>query len=163
MIFRASAKFQKHFRCEVDTPERLVRPFPQTWNLDIFRHRNSQLVVLASEEYSLFSMLLPLTLSRNINQFYEAFQQRFLGLLENIRYREQPDFSSIRICARNDRRIIGSQNEFIFIARENLTGRGGLITSEFVQETEEEINSTPMSFLEMKSPEQAVWMTAKSK
>lgn len=157
MVFRASAKFQKHFRCKVDASERIVQPFPWTWNLDLFRHRTSQLVVLASEERSLFSFLLPLSLSRDINHFHEAFKARLLVFLDNIRVWERVEFEEVHFCPRTDRRVIGSQNEFHYIAKDILSEYGGLIKTDLIGVIEEEINATPMSYLDMRNPKTAIW------
>jgi len=76
MILRASAKFQRQYRQKAEETELPVQPFPQTWNLDLLPYGRSQIIVLASEEYSLFSFFIPLTRSTDFRLFFTAFQVR---------------------------------------------------------------------------------------
>src|SRR5256885_6212108 len=87
MLVRASAKFRRQYSCALDKRDPPVQPFPQTWNLDVLSHGRSQLLVLASEEYTLFSLLVPTGRARNSESFLIPFRLRLLQLFENVRIR----------------------------------------------------------------------------
>ena len=111
MLIRASAKFRRQYSCALDKRDPPVQPFPQTWNLDVLSHGRSQLLVLASEEFTLFSFLIPTGRVRNSQSFLVPFRERLLQLFENVRIRsgDRPDLGPVRLVGRTDRKIIGSQ------------------------------------------------------
>src|SRR2546421_329535 len=117
MLFRASARFRRQYLCALDKRDPPVQPFPQTWNLDILSHGRSQLLILASEECSLFSVLVPASRSRQLASFLNPFCERLLNLFENVRIHsaDRPDLSQFTLCGRTDRKIIGSQNDLLFM------------------------------------------------
>ncbi len=157
MILRASAKFQKHYQQNAGKAVLPVGPFPQTWNLDLLPHGRSQLIVLASEEYSLFSFMIPLTRARGYPQFVTAFQARLVTWMDNISLWERPDLNEIQLSKRTDRRVIGSQNDFLSISKTILLNFERPISPEDVEKVERKINSMPMSYLDMDSPDRAFW------
>src|SRR6185369_5011572 len=110
MLFRTSAKFRRQYSCALETGDPPVQPFPQTWNLDVLSHGRSQLLVLASEEYSLFSLLVPTSRVRNLISFMTPFRELLLQLFENVRIRsaDRPDLNQVKLVGRTDRKIIGS-------------------------------------------------------
>src|ERR1700746_3270299 len=117
MLFRASAKFRRQYSCAFEKRDPPVQPFPQTWNLDVLSHGRSQMLVLASEEYTLFSVLVPTARIRNINSFMTPFRARLLQLFENVPIcsADQPDLGLVTLVGRTDRKIIGSQNDLLFM------------------------------------------------
>jgi hypothetical protein len=154
ILIRASAKFRHQYSCAVESCDPPVRPFPQTWNLDILSHGRSQLLVLAIEEYSLFSLLVPTSRARNFGYFMAAFRERLLQLFEyvGIRSADQPDLYQVTLVGRTDRRIIGSQNDLLFMARHYLNDADKPASSATLRSIEEWVNETPMSYLEIGSP-----------
>jgi hypothetical protein len=159
MLIRASAKFRRQYSCTLDgRRDPPVQPFPQTWNLDVLSHGRSQLLVLASEEYTLFSVLVPTGRVRNADSFLTPFRERLLQLFENVRIRlaAQPDLGSVTLVGRTDRKIIGSQNDLLFMTRRFLDDSEKPASSETLRMIEEHLNATPMSYLAMGSPVEAL-------
>jgi hypothetical protein len=154
MLIRASAKFRHQYRCTVDNCDLPVRPFPQTWNLDVLSHGRSQLLILASEEYSLFSVLIPTSRARSFDAFMTAFRERLLQLFENFRIRsaDRPDLNQVTLVGRTDRRIIGSQNDLLYLTQQYLIGSAKPASAATLGMVEEQLNDAPMSYLAMKSP-----------
>jgi hypothetical protein len=157
MTFRVSAKFQRHYGLKVEKTELPVQPFPQTWNLDLFRNGRSQLIVLASEEHSLFSFFIPLSCSKDFGPFLEAFKGRFATWMENIGLWDQPDTTEFNLGRRTNPRVIRSQCEFLFLTKCRLNDFEKPISPRNLEEVERYINSTPMSYLEMDSPDWVIW------
>jgi hypothetical protein len=157
MLVRASAKFRRQYSCALDRRDPPVQPFPQTWNLDILSHGRSQLLALASEEYTLFSLLVPTGRVRNLDTFLRLFRERLLQLFENVRIRsaDLPDLEPITLVGRTDRKIIGSQNDLLFMTRRFLDGSEKPASPETLQTIEEHLNATPMSYLAMGTPLEA--------
>ena len=135
-----------------------MQPFPQTWNLDILSHGRSQLLVLASEEFSLFSLLVPTCRVAILNSFMTPFRERLLQLFENVRIRsaDRPDLSQVTLVGRTDRKIIGSQNDLVFMTQEFLKDSEKPASEETLRKIEEHLNATPMSYLAMGSPLEAM-------
>lgn len=156
MLIRASAKFQRHYGCVPDERDEPVQPFPQTWNVDILAHSRSQLLVLTSEEYSLFSFLIPVNRAQRIDSFFIPFRKRLVQLFENTRLRQRPDLTWFGLSGRTNRRVIGSQNDLLFLTSQALKEVAEPALPETLQKIEELLNSTPMSYLEMISPAHAL-------
>src|SRR5438105_12750642 len=99
MLIRASAKFRRQYSCALEKRDPPVQPFPRTWNLDVLSHGRSQLLVLASEEFTLFSLLVPTRRVRNSESFLTPFRERLLQLFENvgIRSADRPDLGPITL------------------------------------------------------------------
>src|SRR6266699_504351 len=151
MLIRASAKFRRQYSCTLEERDPPVRPFPQTWNLDVLSHGRSQLLVLASEEYSLFSLLVPISRVRNLESFMTPFRERLLQLFENVRIRsaDRPDLGPVTFVGRTDRKIIGSQNDLLFMTQQFLNDSEKPASQETLRTIEEHLNATPMSYLAM--------------
>ena len=158
MLFRASAKFRRQYSCALEKHDPPVRPFPQTWNLDVLSHGRSQILVLASEEYTLFSLLVPTGRTRNLHSFMTPFRERLLQLFENVRIRsaDRPDLGPVTLVGRTDRKIIGSQNDLLFMTQQFLNDSEKLAAQETLRKIEEHLNATPMSYLAMGSPLEAL-------
>lgn len=156
MLLRVSAKFHRQFSCSLGKGDSPVRPFPQTWNLDLLDHSRRKLLILASEEHSLFSVLISSDSSRNLECFQNLFRERLLQLFENIRLWDHPDLNQVTFSGRTDRRIIGSQNDLLFMTRQVLEDSEKLASPEALRRAEEDLNSTPMSYLQMDSPVHAL-------
>ena len=157
MILRASAKFQRHYRKNAEKIELPVQSFPQTLNLDLLPYGRSQLIVLASEEHSPFSFFIPMSRSSDFGLFLTAFQGRLKSWMDNIRLFKQPDTAGYQFTRRTDQRIIGSQNDFLSVTKKMLLDFDKPITPENLEKIEREINSMPMSYLGMDSPDRAFW------
>jgi hypothetical protein len=167
MLIRASAKFRQQYHCVVEDRDPPVRPFPQTWNVDLLSNGRSQLVVLASEEYSLFSVLIPIGRARNVNAFLNAFRERLLQLFENARIHsaDRPHLELFTFVGRTDQKIIGSQNDFMHNVRYWLSDSKEPASADKLRGIERVLNDMPMSHLAMDSPLEALqkktqWLTA---
>src|SRR5262245_51217033 len=150
MLFRVSAKFKRQYSCQLEKGELPVRAFPQTWNIDLLNH-SRQLLAIASEEYSLFSVLIPLSRERKIESFLRPCQKRLFQLFENLGMWRPPDLTQISFSVRTDRRIIGSQNDFIHMTRAHLHYAKDSLSSEDLLQIEKSVNRSPMSYLGMDS------------
>jgi len=167
MLIRASVKFRRQYRCIAEAPDPPVRPFPQTWNVDLLSNGRNQLVVLASEEFSLFSVLIPTGRARNVNAFLKAFRERLLLLFEHARIHsaDRPNMEQFTFVGRTDQKIIGSQNDMMQNLRYFLSDSKGSASPDELRGMERVLNDTPMSYLAMESPLQAwrkktQWLTA---
>lgn len=150
MIIRASAKFQRQYSDLSLMPDLPAGRIPLTWNLDILAHGRNQLLIIASEDLSLYSLLIPVTRSRNANTFILPFQKRLAQLLPS------PQHSVVGVISnRTNRRVIGSQNDLLFIARGHLEDAAKPATPSELQDIEEKLNSAPMAYLDMECPEVA--------
>ncbi len=154
MLIRASAKFRRQYSCAVEKRDPPVQPFPQTWNLDILSHGRSQMLVLASEEYSLFSLLIPTSRARNLESFFTPFQERLVELFDivGIHSAHRPDLNQVTVVGRTDRKIIGSQNDLVFMTQHFLRDSEKPASLKTLRSAEEFLNSIPMSVLAMGSP-----------
>lgn len=127
----------------------------------------SQLLVLASEEQSLFSVVVAMGRSRKLDLFLENFRQRLLEIFNDIRIHpaDDPELKEFSLSGRKDQRIIGSQNDFLFTAKYFFLNRWNKpALSDRVRELEHVFNRTPMSYLRMESPMKAFYhLTGKFK
>jgi len=158
MLIRASAKFRRQYRCVTGETDLPVRPFPQTWNVDLISNGPRQLVVLASEEFSLFSILVPTGRERNVNKFLEGFRERLLQLFYDARIHsaDRPDLDQFTFVGRTDKKIIGSQNDMNFHARVFLSEAIQPASPNVLREVERHLNDMPMSYLGMDHPLRAL-------
>jgi len=158
MLIRTSGKFRQQYRCSVEEADPTVRPFPQTWNADLISNGPRQLLVLASEEYTLFSVLVPISRGRNLNIFLNAFRERLLQFFEDvgIHSADRPDLNEFAFVGRTDKRIIGSQNDLIYLARCHLAEMIQPAAPSVLREVERGINDAPMSYLGMDDPWRAL-------
>jgi len=154
MLIRTSGKFRRQYRRAIDETDSPVRPFPQTWNVDLIGNGPRQLIVLASEEYTLFSILVLTERGRNTNIFLDAFRQRLLQVFEDTRIHsaDRPDLNQFTFVGRTDKRIIGSQNDLIYLARCHLAETIQPATHSVLREVKRQINDAPMSYLGMDHP-----------
>ena len=151
MLLRMSGRFQRHFSCSFDAGTPPVLPFPQTWNIDLFRH-GRELVVLASEEFSLFTLLIPIKGTRSLETFFAPFRERLERLFENIRLWEKPDLTAFTLSRRTDRKVIGSQCDFLRLADAYLSEQGPPLSAECLLRVEENLNIAPRPLIGMESP-----------
>ena len=150
ILIKASAKFQRQYLELPQTRDFLARKFPLTWNVDILAHGRSQLLVIASEELSLYSLLIPVGRSKDPSTFLLPFQKRLAELLPSP---QQPVVGSI--SNRTNRQVIGSQNELLFTASIYLVGADKPATPNQLGFIEEKLNSTYMSYLGRERPREA--------
>ena len=158
MLLRASARFRRQYACVLEKQDPPVQPFPQTWNLDVISHGRAQLLVLASEECSLFSFLIPTTRERKFERFLSEFRVRLLQLFENVgtRLADRPELNQVTLVGRTDRRIIGSQTDLLFITKAFLSESEKPASYATLRDIEEHLNAVPMSYLAMGSPLEAL-------
>jgi hypothetical protein len=144
----------RQFGCKVEKGEFPVRPFPGTWNLDLIHNGRSQLLLLASEEYSLFTTLFPTRQVRKVDELLSPLRSRLLRLFDNSRVRmaDRPDLNEVTFSRRTDPRIVGSQNDLVWNARFRLDEAVKPASPGTLLEIEEELNSMPMSYLAMERP-----------
>jgi hypothetical protein len=116
-----------------------------------------QLIILASEEYSLFSLLIPVGRSRDLEAFLEPFRRRLRELFENIGIWNMAFLPCFRFCNRTNQSLIGSQNELWRLAKGSLNDGSKPASASDLLEIERDINSAPMSYLAMDSPREALW------
>lgn len=89
-----------------------------------------------------------------MNVFLEAFRQRLLQLFEDTRNHaaNRPELNQFTFVGRTDKRIIGSQNDLIYLARCHLAEMIQPATPSVLREVERGINDAPMSYLGMDDP-----------
>ena len=154
MLIRSSAKFRRQYSCAIEETDPPVRPFPGTWNVDLISNGPRQLIVLASEEHSLFSILVPTGRARRVNAFLDAFRERLLQLFESTRIHsaDRPDLNEFTFAGRTDKRIIGSQNDLIYHAEAHLAEAIQPASPGTLRDIERALNDMPMSYLGMDHP-----------
>ena len=158
MLIRASAKFQKQFPHELEFGIPASKPFPHTWNVEVLPNGRSQIIVLASEEQTLFPFLIATSRTRNLNTFLDAFRQRLLQFskqigIELFNSQEAPQFT---FAKRTNRSIIGSQNDQLLMIWHMLQASGKPAPFEKLLEIERELHEMPMSYLAMACPLEAL-------
>jgi hypothetical protein len=149
------------FRLTAEKNVTVAPSFPQTWNVDLFYNGPSQIIALASEERSLISIFLPLTRSKDPKLFFSAFEKRLSSWFDNVSAWYPSDIGRVRFAARTNRSLIGSQNDFIHVAKLMLQDFEQPIGVHNMLKVEEEINAMPMSYLGMDWPSRAMWKAAK--
>lgn len=87
-----------------------------------------------------------------------AFRERLLQLFENIRIypADRPHIAQVSYTGRTDRKIIGSQNDLIYLTKCHLRESEMPASNDTLRTIEEEINDSPMSYLGMESPLEAL-------
>jgi len=104
----------------------------------------------------LFSVLLAMNRGRSVEIFQEIFRSRLRQLLENIRWWQLPYMPMITFAKRQNRSIIGSQNDLLRLACAHLETAALPLAEAALQHTEQQINRAPMSYLAMEAPERAL-------
>src|SRR5262249_1568159 len=157
MFIRTSAKFRRQYGCAVEETDPPDKPFPQTWYVDLFSNGPGQLIVLASEEYSLFTILVATGRARNLDTFLNPFRERLLQLFENFRIHSAdcPDLDQFTFAGRTNKRVIGSQNDMIYFARLCLSEAIKPASPGVLRDVEQKLNDMPMSYLGMDYPSDA--------
>ena len=158
MLIRSSARFQRQYTCILDERDASVHPFPLTWNVDILAHGRSQMLVIASEECSLFSILTPVSRVRDIDSFLTSFQNRLAEFFLNFNLQQPPDVTQAIFSNRRNRRVIGSQNDLLYITHELLKDVNQPPTPNLLHLIEKQLNSAPMSYLNMNCARDAFLM-----
>jgi uncharacterized protein DUF6933 len=156
MLMRISEKFRRHYRPNAVEREIPPRPFPLTWNIDLLPWNRSQIIVLASEEYSLFSLLMGLSRKRSVETFQDAFRERVRQFLDNIRWWQLPYLPMFTFSRRQNRSIISSQNDLLHLTDAFLETASNPVSEAELRQVEEKINVAPMSYLGMDSPKLAL-------
>jgi hypothetical protein len=156
MLVRISEKFRRHYRLMPVSREAPVRPFPQTWNVDLRPDGRSQLLVMASEEHTLFSLLMPVSRSHKLEVFQDAFRARLRQFLDNIQWWKLPYLPFLTYCKRSDLSFAGSQTELWRLTFAYLENTPAPASPADLLKVEEDINSAPMSLLQMDSPVEAL-------
>jgi hypothetical protein len=162
VLLRISERFRCHYGLRPVEREVPVRPFPQTWNIDDLEH-GRQRIILASEEYTLFSLLIPVSRSHKIELFQEAFRFRVRQLLENVQWWQIPYLPFLTFSKRSNRSIIGSQNDLLWLTTTYLQDHSSSVTQDVLEKIEQKINDAPMSYLNMDSPIDALMKALRSR
>ena len=113
---------------------------------------------MASEECSLFSILISVDRSQQIDSFLIPFQSRLAELFGNHNLQQPLDLTQAIYSNRTNRRVIGSQNDLLSITHELLKDVDKLPSPNLLQLIEKQINSAPMSYLNMGCAQDAFLM-----
>lgn len=95
----------------------------------------------------MYSLLIPVSRSKDHKAFIVALQDRLAQLLPL-----KPRAVIGNISNRTNRRVIGSQNDLLFLATGYLQDASQSATLEELLVVEDKLNSTPMSYLDMECP-----------
>src|SRR5689334_115294 len=114
-----SDRFCRHYKLTRNGSIEPGGPFPQTWNLDLIYNGRQQLLIVATEQTSLFSTLIGCSRSRKVQIFLDLFRERLESLFRAVRLPDEywPDLAEWSFASRSDPRFIGSQNELMKNAR----------------------------------------------
>lgn len=155
MLLRLSNTLLENWSVAYEADNRPVRRFPQTWCFTAFAADSEAHVVLAIEEYTLFTVLLPHAWVNSFGDALIEFEDRVSGLLYNARFHEEFQIVGFAITRLTDQRI-ASHAEHV---ASRLRGSPGLIEElglmRGIQSVEESINSQALEFLNGQTPMQA--------
>lgn len=151
ILIRASARFLRQHSGVPQERNVPAQPFPLTWNVDVLAHGRSQCLVIASEECSLFSALISVSRAVHPDAFLIPFRERLTRLCGNI----YPAAAGVAFSNRTNRRVIGSQNDLIYLTQQALKDAEKSASTDALKEIEAWLNSTPMSYLGMGCPKDA--------
>lgn len=88
-----------------------------------------------------------------MNGFHGTMDQFF----EKVELPGRPSREDVEFVKRGDKRVIGSQNELIFMVCCHLRDNLPPLTDELFVELHDAMNDCPLSYLGMRSPRQAMW------
>lgn len=86
MLLRLSNTLLEHWSVAYEADDRPVRRFPKTWSFTAFAADSEAHVVLAIEEYTLFTILLPHAWVGSFGDALIEFEDRVSRLLYNARF-----------------------------------------------------------------------------
>jgi hypothetical protein len=114
--------------------------------------------VLFCEEVSLFTFVISSGYSRSLTPVLEKFYRRREELARELGLSGIAPFSftTLRFGKRANRHIIGSQNDLIHLLRADLEGDAPSLQGDRLQQVEDSLNESPMSYLGMNSPRLAL-------
>ncbi|MBN9692911.1 MAG: hypothetical protein J0M24_21910 [Verrucomicrobia bacterium] len=155
MLLRLSNTLIEHWRVAYEANDRPVRGFPQTWSFAAFAADSEAHVVLAIEEYTLFTILFPHVWTGSLGDALIAFEDRVSELLSNARSHEGFQTVGFAITKLTDQRIASHAEHVASVVRGNpeLIREFGLIRG--IRSIEERINSHSLEFLNGQTPIQA--------
>ena len=155
MLLRLSNTLLEHWSVAYEADDRPVRRFPQTWSFTAFAAGSEAHVVLAIEEYTLFTILLPHVWTGSLGDALIGFEDRVSELLYNARFHEGFQTVGFAITKLTDQRIASHAEHVTSAVRGSpeLIEELGLIRG--IRSIEESINSHPLEFLNGQTPIQA--------
>jgi hypothetical protein len=160
LLLRVSVRFARLFRCELDgqSCEEMRSGLLENWSVDVCTVTHLGRFVLFSEENSLFTFVIPSGYSRSLAAVLESFQRRREELVRELGLSGLApiSFTTSRFGKRVNRRIIGSQNDFIHLLRTDLENATPPLEADRLQWAEDSLNESPMSYLEMNGPRLAL-------
>ena len=158
MIFRLSRKVAaKINEPDLKTVPPAVDPFSD-WHVGMFTHRRLQYLIFVNSA-SLFSVVLRAAGIKDFEQLYSRFRMTMIDILDQIgaphlydRVFNTEDRSIIAARA-TDRRIIGSMNDQVKMARYDLDDEVPMNKLIY------RINENPLSYLEMRGDPRMVFLS----
>jgi hypothetical protein len=155
-----SLRLARAFRCKFSTDDQAdtISDRFAVWSVDECSAPKFGRFVIFCEESSLFTVIIPTGKKRKIDSVLEAFQRRRQLLAQMLNL---PGFDSLaspsHFFKRTNRRIIGSQNDLIYMFYTELEDYVPPLNEMEIAQIEQRVNATPMSFLGMDSPQFALF------
>jgi hypothetical protein len=160
MIFRCTAKARKRLHLvSSDLVETPSRSSGSDWHCNVVTLGRRPFFLLAHSA-SLFGILLLAAGHSTRESFGEVFRQHALGVLQHegldlATIREVLDHGPDRFARATDRRVLGSMVDFANMSHFVIEDEGG-VDSDAIAQVHKLINESPMSFLRMESPREAL-------
>jgi len=156
MLIRASAKFAKTFRC-VRSDRRPPAPGPfLAWYADVFTARGFGRFAIFSDEHTLFTYLVPMGNRRTLAAVMEGFHSTMGQFFAHARIHDQAAVTEVEFVPRDDRRVIGCQNDLIYHARHRLEENDPPLDDAIFLQAHDAINGMPMAYLGFRMPREAM-------
>lgn len=157
MLIRASDKFERAFGC-IRTERQPGRAGPFLgWYAETFVVRGYGRFAVFTDEHTLFSYLVPTAGGKTLAEVMKGFHGTMDQFFEKMGLPGRPPREDVEFVKRGDRRVIGSQNELIFMACSHLQDNLPPLTDELFVELHDAMNDCPLSYLDMRSPRAAMW------
>ena len=156
MLLRVSDNLADRWSLACDQDDRPVRPFPYTWNLTAVDVGMYSPVILGTEEFTLFTVLLPRAWMCVFADSLSEFENRVAGLLEDVQFPGSLSFKAFTVTKLADQRLVRFGN---FLAKELESLRGladTLSSSAGIRSIEERLNSNSVELLDGLTPVQAL-------
>ena len=117
MLLRLSDKLVDRWSLTPGNDDRPVRPFPYTWNLTALEAGMNAPVILGTEEFTLFTVVLSRGWESPFGEFLGDFENRVGRLLEDVRFPGRLKLKAFTITKLTDQRLIKFGNHLATTVR----------------------------------------------
>jgi hypothetical protein len=160
LLLHVSVRFARLFRCKLDGESSGDKRtgLLANWSMDVCAVSRLGRFVLFCEENTLFTLIISSGYGRSLAPVMERFHRRREELARELGLSGLAPFSfaTLRFGKRENRHIIGSQNDLIYLMRCYLENAAPPLEGDQLRKVEDSLNQAPMSYLGMRSPRVAL-------